>query len=224
MNSVRESFSEYKKTLEQVLSGVNYLYSGDVISSTKENYIEMKNTPLTSPSFIVNSIQDIYYKSLSKMFQNSQEIILPKESFSKDSNILDDIISKLPIKPHFIFCSEHSKKIFGITRSEGIKSLPNYFYPIDKYVGLNIDVFYSPLIQDDEGDQTIYVVDSSIQSLVWSIQNMDYLITPLDETNTNWEHKMLYDFYDCRYISYKIVIRNVSKIRDHKINTILSGN
>jgi hypothetical protein len=53
---VRESFNEYKKTLEQNLMGITYLYDGDAISSTDESYSEIKTTPLTSPTFIITTI------------------------------------------------------------------------------------------------------------------------------------------------------------------------
>ena len=89
---MRESFSEYKKVLEQNLMKVSYLYNGDVISSTDSQYIEIKNSPLTSPSFIINGIVNIYQESFNMVFSKSREFIVPIESInSKDINMFDKI-------------------------------------------------------------------------------------------------------------------------------------
>ncbi len=224
---MRESFSEYKKTLEQNLMNISYLYNGDVISSIDPHYTEVKNSPLTSPSFIINSMVNIYQESIDIMISKSKEFIIPLESLNdvgKNVNMFDKI-SELGIKPLYIFCSDKSRKIFGISKSKtNTSAFPSYFYPIDKFIGINVDVFYSPLINDDEDEMVIYVVDNSIQSLVYSIQNMDYKIEPNDEKNIEWKHTMFYNLYDCRFNSYKLSIRNVSRLRNDKINKILNDN
>ncbi len=51
---------------------------------------------------------------------------------------------------------------------------------------------------------------------------MDYEIYSENNSNSEWIHKMTYNIYDCRYNSYKIVVKNVSKIRQDKINSILN--
>jgi len=224
---VRESFSEYKKTLEQNLMNISYLYNGDAISSIDSHYTEVKNSPLTSPSFIINSMVNIYQETIDIMISKSKEFIIALESLNdigKDVNMFDKI-SELGIKPLYIFCSDKSRKLFGISKSKtNTSAFPWYFYPIDKFIGINVDVFYSPLINDDEDEMVIYVVDNSIQSLVYSIQNMDYKIEPNDEKNIEWEHTMFYNLYDCRFNSYKLSIRNVSRLRNDKINKILNDN
>ena len=223
---MRESFSEYKKTLEQNLMNISYLYNGDVISSIDSQYTEIKNSPLTSPSFIINSIVNIYQESFDIMISKSKEFVIPLESIGalgKQGNLFDRI-SELGIKPVYIFCSDKSKKLFGITKSPGTTSaFPSYFYNIDKYPHINLEIFYTPLIKEDD-ESILYVVDNSIQSLVYSIQNMDYKIEPNDENNTEWKHTMIYNLYDCRFNSYKLSIRNVSRLRHDKINKILNGN
>jgi hypothetical protein len=223
---VRESFSEYKKTLEQNLMNISYLYNGDVISSTDSNYTEFKNSPLTSPSFIINSIVNIYRESFDIMISKSKEFVIPLESIGglgKQGNLFDRI-SDLGIKPVYIFCSDKSRKLFGITKSPGTTSaFPSYFYNIDKYPHINLEIFYTPLIKEED-ESILYVVDNSIQSLVYSIQNMDYKIEPNDDNNTEWKHTMFYNLYDCRFNSYKLSIRNVSRLRNDKINKILNGN
>ncbi len=223
---MRESFSEYKKTLEQNLMNISYLYNGDVVSSIDSHYTEIKNSPLTSPSFIINSIVNIYQESFDIMISKSKEFVIPLESIGalgKQGNLFDRI-SELGIKPVYIFCSDKSKKLFGITKSPGTTSaFPSYFYNIDKYPHINLEIFYTPLINDDD-ESIIYVVDNSIQSLVYSIQNMDYKIEPNDDNNIEWKHTMFYNLYDCRFNSYKLSIRNVSRLRNDKINKILNGN
>lgn len=206
---------------------VSYLYNGDVISSTDSQYIEIKNSPLTSPSFIINGIVNIYQESFNMVFSKSREFIVPIESInnSKDINMFDKI-SELGIKPLYIFCSDKSRKIFGISKnSNNTSAFPSYFYSIDKYIGMSVDVFYSPLVvEDDEDEMVLYVVDNSIQSLVYSIQNMDYTIEPIDDDNIEWKHTINYNLYDCRFNSYKLSIREISRLRNDKINKILNGN
>ena len=70
----------------------------------------------------------------------------------------------------------------------------------------------------------LYVVDKSIQSLVYSIQNMDYKIEQNDKDNIEWKHTMEYNLYDCRFNSYRLSVKNLSKLRNDKINKILDGN
>ncbi len=219
---MRESFSEYKKTIESNLLNISYLYDGDIISSTDSSFSELKTTPLTSPTFIINSIVNIYNQSIDKMFNKSVEYVIPKESIN-EKNIFDRIL-ELKINPVYIFCSEKSKKLFsGSKSSSSTSAFPNYFYRLDKYIGLNVDLFYCPLISDEDEDESIFfITDSSIQSLVYGIQNMDYEIYTESDTNSEWIHKMKYNLYDCKFNSYKVVVKNVSKIRQDKINSILN--
>lgn len=224
---MRESFTEYKKTLEHNLIKIGFLYSGDIISSNFSQYTEIKNSPLTSPSFIINSISDIYSKSFEKMVDKSREFIIPEES------IKDDVFSKiseLGIKTSYVFCSEKGRNFLGIHKwSNNISALPNYFYSIDKNISNGIEVFYSPLILDEEDEIILYITDAPIQSLVYSIQNMDYSIdSTIDGFKPNipdrWVHKLEYNLYDCNFNSYKLSIRNVSRLRQDKINKILNDN
>lgn len=229
---VRESFTEYKKTLEQNLINISYLYSGDVISSSELRYNEIKITPLTSPSFIINSIVDIYNHSFLQMINKSKEVIIPEESIKGkgfDGNLFDKIF-ELGIKPIYIFCSEKGKNLFDhIPKNTSTSAFPTYFYCIEKYVGVNVEIFYSPLIEEDSDETIFYISDAPIQSLVYSIQNMEYLI----DSNINgfspnipdrWKHEMIYNLYDCNFNSYKISIRNISRLRNDKINKILNDN
>ena len=223
---MRESFTEYKKTLEQNLMNISYLYNGDVVSSIDSQYTEIKNSPLTSPSFIINSIVNIYQQSFNIMIDRSKDFVIPEESLGDfRQEVIFDRITELGIKPVYIFCSDKSKKIFGITKTPGTTSaFPPYFYNIDKYPHINLEILYSPLISEEDDELILYAIDNSIQSLVYSIQNMDYKIEPNDETNSEWRHTMFYNLYDCRFNSYKLSIREVSRLRNDKINKILNGN
>jgi len=207
---------------------ISYLYNGDVISSIDSQYTEIKNSPLTSPSFIINSIVNIYQESFDIMINKCKEFVIPEESIvglGKQGNLFDKI-SELGIKSNYIFCSDKGKKLFGVNNnfSTNTSAFPSYFYSIDKYIGINVEVFCSPLVREDEDEIVLYAVDNSIQSLVYSIQNMDYSIEANDKDNLEWKHTMIYNLYDCRFNSYKLSIRNVSRLRHDKINKILNGN
>jgi len=219
---VRESFTEYKKTLEQNLMNISYLYNGDVISSIISQYTEVKNSNIISPTFIINTIVNIYQESIDMMIDRSKEFIITLESINS-INIFDKI-SELGIEPLYIFCSDRSRRFFSMVKSNNTSAFPSYLYPIDKYVSTNVSVFYSPLIKDDYDELILYVVDKSIQSLVYSIQNMDYIIDSNCGENLGWKHTINYNLYDCKFNSYKLSIRDVSRLRNDKINHILNDN
>ena len=217
---MRESFAEYKKTLELNLQNVAILYSGDVISSVDTSYSEIKTSPLTSPSFIINCITDVYRKSFQKMSENSKEIVL--SDINSSDNLVDKIISICGKNIKFVFCSERGKKRLSFNgKIDKTRGLPGYFYPVDTFIGLHIDLLIGPLIEEEDGELIFYVTDNSIQSLVYSIQNMDYLIDSFEES---WKHTLKYNLYDCQYSSWKIVLKNISKMRNDKINQLLNGN
>ena len=95
---MRESFTEYKKTLEQNLVNVGFLYSGDIISKTESDYKEIKGTPLTSPSFIINCIVNIYNESFNTMKGRAKEFVIPEESINGvgiNGNLFDKIFDKI---------------------------------------------------------------------------------------------------------------------------------
>jgi hypothetical protein len=139
---VRESFPEYKKTIEQNLMGITYLYDGDVISSVDESYTEAKTNSQTSPKFIINTIVEIYNQSFNNMISKSKEFVIPEESLSALDNILDKI-TDLGINPLYIFTSKKGAKLFQFIPSQltnqprvpkqGVnKPFPEYLYHIDR--------------------------------------------------------------------------------------------
>jgi len=230
--NVRESFEEYKKTIETLTINFKYLYDGDVKSSSNKSYSGSISHKNTSPSFVINCINQIYDESIQSMIDKSipMSIGLKTEPLiGKPSNVADNIfyyIDKLKtntFKPLYVFCSDNGRKLFGITKEiNKNKPFPAHFYDIEKYHSRSYDLYLSPtLINDKEDDIEIYVTDKSIQSLVYSIQNMDYKISKDGES---YKHTMSYDFYDCDFTCYKLIIKDVSKWRAEKINEILNEN
>ena len=225
---MRESFDEYKKTIESNISNISFLYNGDVLSSTDSYYTHVLSSENTSPSFIISTIENIYNESFKMMDNKSKTIVISKESIKLSAggkgNIIDFIIGELKLKPTYIFTSEKSKTFFSaIKRLDNTRSFPGYFYNIDRYNNINLEIFHSPIIEEDKGESIMYLVDSGIQSLVYSIQNMTYEVEKIVEFD-KWKHTINYSLYDCRYKSYKLIIKDLSKIREDKINKILDGN
>jgi len=222
---VRESFDEYKKTIESNISNISFLYNGDVLSSTNSSYSQFKSSQSTSPSFIISTIENIYNESFKMMVDKSKIIIISKESIKLSvggkGNIIDVIMGELKLKPTYIFTSEKSKKLFTTVRMlDKTRSFPGYFYKIDSYNNLNLELFHSPLIEEVEGESIMYLVDSGIQSLVYSIQNMTY---DIEEVEDKWKHTINYSLYDCDFKSYKLIIKDLIKMREYKINQLLNG-
>ena len=223
---MRESFDEYKKTIESNISNISFLYNGDVLSSTNSFYSQFKSSQSTSPSFIIRTIENIYNESFKMMDDRSETIVISKESIKLSAggkgNIIDFIIGELKLKPTYIFTSEKSKTFFSsIKRLDNTRSFPGYFYNIDRYNNINLEIFHSPIIEEDKGESIMYLVDAGIQSLVYSIQNMTYDVEKFED---EWKHTINYTLYDCNYKSYKLIIKDLSKIREDKINKILHGN
>ena len=226
---MRESFVEYKKTIELNVINCSFIYAGDVINSMNCSFQQIKNTPLTSPSFIRNCLIDIYNKSFQELVSRSKEFVIAEESLADDGLYKSDVLSKirnLGIDTHYWFLSENKSFQISTFSSQTDRSMPYYFYESKKYDGLNIDVLQCPLIVEDEGETIIYATDRPIQSLCYVIQNMDYIITKCDEGVQdphlmNWKHEIKYPFYNCDYNSYKIIIKNISQIRNQKINELL---
>ncbi len=222
---MRESFDEYKKTIESNISNISFLYNGDVLSSTNSFYSQFKSSQSTSPSFIISTIENIYNESFKMMVDKSKTIIISKESIKLSAggkgNIIDVIMGELKLKPTYIFTSDKSKKLFTTVRMlDKTRSFPGYFYKIDSYNNLNLELFHSPLIEEVEGESIMYLVDSGIQSLVYSIQNMTYDIVEVED---EWKHTINYSLYDCDFKSYKLIIKDLIKMREYKINQLLNG-
>jgi len=230
---MRESFDEYKSTIESNIINFTYLYDGDVLFSKKDSYSEIVSHDRTSPLPIINCISDIYDKSIKSMMDRSiEKVIGIKDNTilnipgNTDDNIfyyIDELKSKTNnFKPLYVFCSENSRKLFGITKKMAInKPFPSHLYDIHKYHSQSYDLYLAPLIDDNEDEFHVYVSDKSIQSLVYSIQNMEYDIEKVDN---GYKHTIYYKLYECDFTCYKLIIKDISQIREDKINQLLNDN
>jgi hypothetical protein len=225
---MRETFEEYKSTIENNIIKFTYLYDGDVISSIKRSYsINIKHGSV-SPNVIIDCIIDIYNRSVKGMIDRSIEVITPLRPKpllnSSDNNNIFYYIDKLKenngFKPLYVFCSENGRKMFGITKDiKESKPFPGYLYDIERYHNKDYDLYLSPMINDNIDEVEVYVTNRSIQSLVYSIQNMDYII---DKFGDEYKHIIRYNYYDCDFICYKLLIKDISRLREYKINQILN--
>lgn len=222
---MRESFNEYKKTLDRALMSIDYLYSGDINSTlTVNSYSEVKTNPLTSPIFIQNCIKQIYKESFDLIKQRAKEVVIPDVVGTplEIKTLTSKMDSVLNYPNKFIFTSKSSYNYVGFDsfKIDNSRGLPGYLYELTRIVGAHSIIYYSPEVEEEDGIFTIYATDHPFQSLVYSLQNMDYEITQVDDTN--WIHKISYTLYDCKFSAVKVLIKNVKKIRDEKINEILS--
>lgn len=227
---MRESFNDYKKTIERNILSIDYLYSGDINSSLPNSaYTEIKSGPLVSPSVIINCLKHIYTDSINILKSKSKEIVFNAPSNDVDiSNLLSVIDSSLNYPCKYIFMSKSTYKYLGY---DGIipsttSALPSYFFHATRITGANANIYISPDIEDVDDEYTLYACDKPFQSLVYSIQNMTYDTVISNEdlpiNERSWVHNIGYNLYDCKFSSVKVVIRNLRKIRDEKIKEIFS--
>lgn len=235
------TFNDYKTKLEEELIDSGFLYSGDVLSG--QFY---KNKVITefgdiSHDFITKNLLDIYKFSFEKMKSKSKELVFVESETLDLISVFDQIWSQLLSQnylnfPGFLFFSNNSKSYFKDFRQllhfqNQKKLLPQLFYKDSEltYRDNKITNFHSPLIQDETNDIEFYLCDKPIQSLVWGLQNMTYQID--DEFGNNsyrdnflktYLHEMAWVLYDCDYLSWKIRIVNSQKIRQQKIDLILT--
>jgi hypothetical protein len=169
---------------------------------------------------------------MSKMFNESIEYIIPSDLKEVKSNAIShygsilhyiDVLHKdLNFDPTYIFTSINGQSMFLPIKSlPNNKPFPNYFYELQRYNNKGYDLYLSPNIEDSVDEAFVYVTDKSIQSLVYSIQNMEYLI---EYDNGLYKHTINYDFYDCDFTCYKLVVRDLARLRDIKISNILNEN
>ncbi len=217
---MRETFDEYKETLDANVSNFHYLYSGDVISSSESVFSREMTYPHVSSTFIISLVDEIYHRSVRDMLNNSKEIIIPFDFNSTlNSDKLFTIISDLNLNPHSIFLSNFACKYINIISKSINRPFPQYFYQIKWIDFLKCHVYSSSLIGNDDSESktlTLCVISAPIQSLVYSIQNMQYTINHSEKT-----HAVNYPYYKCNYKSYKIIIKDISELRNDKIDSIL---
>lgn len=226
---MRESFEEYKSVIESNIINLTYLYDGNVSSSSiKETYDEIISHSQVSPKVIINCIIDIYNVSIYNMMSKSIDYIVPSDikevkrnainHYGSINHYINDLHRDgkmgLNFDPAYRFTSTNGWSMFlPINTLPSNKPFPDYFYE------LKTDTYLCPNINDSEEEVCIYVTDGAIQSLVYSLQNMEYNI---EDIGGLYKHTISYNLYECDFTCYKMIIRDLSKIRDIKINEILN--
>ena len=219
-------FDNFKKSLEDYLQTIEFIYSGDVINSIDKTYAKKLKHLSFSAEFMKDVMVDVYNYSFKKMIENSKEIVIDRNNFTD----IYSLISELSLNPKILFFSNHSNKNLNLTNrnlnsvsSDNKLFLPDYF--TRKYLlmahGLEVSAFYSPMIKDTDDDCHFYLIDKPIQSMVWSLQNMTYDMNRGFSSN---DHCIKLPVYDCNYNAMKIRVINTQKLREEKINSILYDN
>lgn len=216
-------FDNYKKSLEDFLQNIDFIYSGDVINSVDKKYVnKLKHSSFSSHLFREMMV-DIYNYSFESMLEKSKEIIIHRNSFLD----IYDLMDKIPINPKILFYSTNSNLNLNlgshVLETDDSRYLPNYFNRRFKLMSHNREVsaYFSPLIEDDLDDCHFYLVDKPIQSMVWSLQNMNYSVNKIFSSN---EHVIKIPVYNCDYEVYKVRVVNTQKLRNDRINLILNDN
>lgn len=214
-------FEEYKKSLENYLINIDYLYSGDVISSQEKSLVTKIQKLNFAPEVVIKALKDIYDHSIKNLISKSPEIVVNRQDFVD----VRDLYTRLGFSPTSLFLSKNSLSFqnHSIQSSkQKIKSefIPEYFQMQYKMGGSGntVNCYYSPVIDDSLDDCHIYFVDKGIQSFVWILQNMTYSINRGFSSN---EHLIKYPIYECDFQSIRIRVVDTQKIREKKISQIL---
>ena len=216
------SFSDYKKTLEDLLQNISFLYSGDVISSEDRTMtMDVKHNSF-SPELMRRVLLNIYNESIAKMIENSEEVSISTSNLKDIYQLMD-----MNANSKYLFYSGNSNLNLNISShlegELGSYFLPSYFNQRIKLSSYSSDIsaYFSPVIKDSIDEYEILFVDKPIQSLVWSLQNMTYEIT---SDYGVYKHTVNYKFYHCDYNSTVVHVKNTSKLRDEKIDILLNDN
>jgi hypothetical protein len=218
-------FNKYKKSLEDFLQGIDFIYSGDITNSFDKIYVNRLKESSFSVHLFRDMMVDIYNYSFEKMLEKSKEIIVHRNNFLD----IYELMNKISINPKILFYSQNSNMNLNLgshlseLEDDGHSYLPSYFsrrFKLMSY-GKEVSAYFSPLIDDDIDDCHFYLVDKPIQSMVWSLQNINYSVNKGFSSN---EHMIKIPIYNCDYESYKIRVVNTQKLREDKINSILNDN
>lgn len=217
-------FDNYKKILEDFLQNIDFIYSGDIINSVDKNYVQKLKHSSFSDNIFKDMMMDIYNWSFNQMKNQSKEVVIHRNNFLD----IYKLMNKIPINPKILFYSTNSNLNLNLgshvlESEDGTGYLPSYFNRRFKLMSHNREVsaYYSPLIEDDIDDCHFYLVDKPIQSMVWSLQNMNYSVNRGFSSN---DHVINIPIYNCDYEVYKIRVVNTQKLREDKINSILDDN
>lgn len=126
---MKESFDEYRSIIETNLVEVSYLYSGDIISYSDEEFTNNISHSKTSPRFIIDAIDFIYEKSIKSMISKSilVERCLDFNKLDINGYWVSEIVNSLDnIKSgSFVFIGD--VKNLGIIKGSNKKTLSGLF-------------------------------------------------------------------------------------------------
>jgi hypothetical protein len=221
---MNDDFSYHKKQIEDYLINIDCLYSGDIIKSESLKFSKILNHKSHSSILISEIMVNVYDCSFNKMIEKSKELVIHRNKF----NDVYDLMNDYSLNPKILFYSKNSNLNLNLgghlIEGSGDKGyLPDYFMRRFKLMsfGREVSAYYSPLIEDSQYDCIFYLVDRPIQSMVWSLQNMEYNII---QNKNDYTHQINLPIYNCDYEVYKIRVVDTEKIREEKINTLLDGN
>ena len=217
-------FENFRKSLEDYLQKIDFVYSGDVINSIDKTYTKKLKHLSFSAEFMKEVMLDIYNYSFQKMLENSKEIVIHRNNFHDVYSLIGDV----SLNPRIMFYSKNSNLNLNLgghllESDDNSGYLPNYFNRRFKLMssGVEVSSYYSPLISDSEDDCHFYLIDKPIQSMVWSLQNMTYDIKRSFSSNN---HTVKIPVYNCDYSTLRVRVINTQKLREEKINSILYDN
>lgn len=220
-------FEEYKNSIESHLINLDYLYSGDVVSSQEKSILVKTQSLNCSTEVISKTLGEIYEYSIKNLISKPNEIVID----SRDFTDINDLYLKLGFYPTSIIFSKKSNYSLlngNLHLVSNTSQFPPKYYLIPDYfqmkyttlgMGHVVKCYYSPIIDDSEDDCHIYFINGGIQSFVWILQNMSYNINRGFSSN---EHLIRFPIYDCDFQSTRIRVVDAQKIREKKISQILS--
>lgn len=209
---------DYYKQVEDFIIKFDYLYSGDVISSSDKSTSFNLNLDKISTTAITRLINNIYQDSILDMINRTNDI----KTFDL-SNIDNAIKSTVNYKYAFVnknFLNHINAGSFRFS----IPVEPVHWKAFDamykKYTFGTLDIYcIDDILTDEElnseDDMIIYLTDRPIQSLIYTMNTTSYEIK-------NNNHKIEYKVFNCDFKSRKIVIRNLEVDRDIKIDSLIN--
>lgn len=217
------NLNNYRLLLEEQLESTEFIYAGDVIDSTTSLFSQSIEGHGFSPDLVTEMLTGVYNQSFQDMVDNCSEMIINRRDF-KD---LYSVIEELSWTPTILFFSTREGLNLEL-EAELVPNLDNFIPPYfsKKYQlrvsslapngtrDLEISAFFSPLIKESATESVFYLVDSPIQSLVWSLQNMEYQIGIE-------QHILSLPVYRCNFQALKIRVVDTQRLRDNKINTVI---
>lgn len=217
------SLNNFRSLLEEQLESTEFIYAGDVIDSTTSLFSKSIEGHRFSPDLVTEMLTGVYNQSFQHMADNCSEMVIDRRNF-KD---LYRVIEELSWSPTILFFSTReglNLELEGELPPDSGSFIPPYFskkyqlrvssLALNGPKDLEISAFFSPLIKESATESVFYLVDRPIQSLVWSLQNMEYQIGIE-------QHILSLPVYRCNFQALKIRVVDTQRLRNNKINTVI---